>query len=137
MKLNNRGYMLVEIILASAIAFGMAYFLLNMTIELKNKNDDLLAETLVATDEAIIMNGIMSNLKGSSCVTVRDQLKIDNKKISIGDNTIDIVNEYTTVGELNCVKVDDKVVTVIIPLRVKQMPDKNFDVELYWIEKDD
>ena len=50
MKLNRKGYMLVEIILASAIAFGVGYFILQMVINLKNKNDDLLVETLSAID---------------------------------------------------------------------------------------
>ena len=38
--------MLVEIILASAIAMGIAYFITDLTIKLKNKNDDLLVKTL-------------------------------------------------------------------------------------------
>ena len=137
MNLNRRGYMLVEIILATAIAFGMAYFLLNMTIKLKNKNDDLMVETLVSTDQAIIMNGIVSKLKGASCATVNDAIKVDNRKISVNGEMIDIVNEYATIGEVNCLKVEDKVITLIIPLTVKQIPDKNFDIELYWIEKGD
>ena len=35
---NNKGYMLVEIILASVIAFGITYFIVDLTIKLKNKN---------------------------------------------------------------------------------------------------
>ena len=58
-RLNNKGYMLVEIILASAIAMGIAYFITDLTIKLKNKNDDLLVKTLVSTDQAIIYNTIM------------------------------------------------------------------------------
>ena len=56
LKLNRRGYVLVEIILASVIAFGIAYYMLDLTIKLKNKNDDILAKTLVKTDRAIIQN---------------------------------------------------------------------------------
>ena len=58
-KLNSKGYMLVEIILASVIAFGVAYFIINLTIKLKNKNDDMLVETQVKTDQAIITNKLM------------------------------------------------------------------------------
>lgn len=137
MNLNKRGYMLVEIILATAIAFGMAYFLLNMTIKLKNKNDDLMVETLISTDQAIIMNGIVSKLKGASCATVNGAIKVDNRKISVNEEMVDVVNEYTEIGEVNCLKVEDKVIMLIIPLTVKQMPDKNFDIELYWMEKGD
>ena len=58
-KLNNKGYMLVEIILASVIAFGVAYFILDLVIKLKNKNDDLFVDTLARTDQAIITNTII------------------------------------------------------------------------------
>ena len=61
-KLNNKGYMLVEIILASVIAFGVAYFLLDLVIKLKNKNDDLFVDTLARTDQAIITNTIMRDI---------------------------------------------------------------------------
>ena len=57
-KLDNKGYMLVEIVLASALAVGFAYFLLDLTIKLKNKNDDLFVSTVVLTDQAIIKLGI-------------------------------------------------------------------------------
>ena len=50
LKLNNKGYMLVEIILASALAFGLTFFIIDLTIKLKNKNDDLVVETLISTD---------------------------------------------------------------------------------------
>ena len=36
-KLNNKGYLTVEVVLASVIAFGLAYFLLNLTIKVKDK----------------------------------------------------------------------------------------------------
>ena len=62
-KLNNKGYMLIEIVLASVIAFGLAYFMLELTLKLKNKNDDLMVETLMATDNAIISNAIMRELQ--------------------------------------------------------------------------
>ena len=35
-KLNNKGYLTVEVVLASVIAFGLAYFLLNLTIKVKD-----------------------------------------------------------------------------------------------------
>ena len=44
MKLNNKGYMLVEIIVASVIALVMAYFLIDITIRLVNKNNDYYAK---------------------------------------------------------------------------------------------
>ena len=134
MKLNNRGYMLVEIVLASAIAFGIAYFLLSMTVKLKNKNDDLVVETMTVTDETIIMNGIMRNLKGETCTSVNNNLAVDttNKKISIGGKIIDIVNEYAKIGNFICNQNGDTV-KLTMPLEVEQLPDKDFNIELYWI----
>ena len=63
MKLNKKGYMLVEIILASALAFGLAFFIIDLVIRLKNKNDDLLVENLITTDKTIITNKLMSYAK--------------------------------------------------------------------------
>ena len=73
--------MLVEIILASVIAMGIAYFITDLTIKLKNKNDDLLVKTLVSTDQAIIYNTIMKDL-----YNVNSSFSCDNIKISVDDN---------------------------------------------------
>ena len=135
MKLNKRGYMLVEIILASAIAFGMAYFMLNMTIKLKNKNDDLLVETLVSTDQTIIMNSVMRSLKGTSCDGVYERLKIDERKVSIDNTVIDVISDYATIDEVSC-DYSDNIVTIKIPISVIQLENKKFDIELNWIFDD-
>lgn len=60
-KLNNKGYLTVEVVLASVIAFGIAYFLLNLTIKVKDKNDDMLVKTILINDKAIIENNIMKD----------------------------------------------------------------------------
>ena len=52
--MNRKGYMLIEIILASAIAFGIAIFMFLLVVKVKNRNDDMFVETQVATDQAII-----------------------------------------------------------------------------------
>lgn len=123
MKLNKKGYMLVEIILASALAFGLAYFILELTLKVKEKDDDLFVETLVATDKTIISNKLMTYIENGdfSC----DKLQINGQTIKYGDELIVIVNKYTTVGEKSC-SVDEYEISVNIPLSVKQMPGKNF-----------
>jgi len=135
-RLNNKGYMLVEIILASALAFGLVYFILDLTIKLKNKNDDLMVETLLMTDQAIITNKLMeyaiSEEENFSC----DSLKIDsvNKTISYNEKLIDIVNKYTSIDNScdtdisNCCKNELGKINITIPLDVKQMSDEDFDV---------
>ena len=126
-KLNNKGYMLVEIILASVLAFGVAYFIIDLTIKLKNKNDDLVVETQVVTDQTIIYNKLMKYIKEPdfSC----DNITIEEKTIKYKDELIDIVNKYTTIGEKTCTK-DDKKIEIKIPLEVKQQKNKDYDVNI-------
>ena len=135
MKLNKKGDIVIEIILASVLAFAMAYFMISMTIKLKNKNDDLLVETLVSTDQTIIMNAVMRELKGTDCANVNNKLKIQDKKILIDGSVIDIVNDYVTVGALGCRELPNNTIGVNVPLSVKQINNKDFDVELYWIKQ--
>ena len=53
MKLNKKGYMLVEIILASALAFGLAYFILELTLKVKEKDDDLITYRKYGTSDLV------------------------------------------------------------------------------------
>lgn len=109
-KLNNKGYMLVEIIFASVIAFGVAYFLLDLVIKLKNKNDDLFVDTLARTDQAIITNTIMRDIYADnvfSCDNI--EVTVDNTKHKItykntytNKTTVIEVNKYTKIGEYKC-----------------------------------
>lgn len=63
MKLNRKGYLTVEIILASTIAFAIAFFLIEITVKLVNKTDDVYHETVIAYDDAIIINNIKEKIK--------------------------------------------------------------------------
>ena len=103
-KLNNKGYMLVEIILASVIAFGVAYFILDLVIKLKNKNDDLFVDTLARTDQAIITNTIMRDIYNKntqfSCENILNNISVEDNKFkyndTINDTIIIEVNKYTS-----------------------------------------
>lgn len=105
-KLNNKGYMLVEIILASVIAFGVAYFILDLVIKLKNENDDLFVDTLARTDQAIITNTIMRDIYNKntqfSCENILDNILVDGNKFKYNDTIIIEVNKYTTIGTIDC-----------------------------------
>lgn len=63
MKLNRKGYLTVEIILASTIAFAIAFFLIEITVKLVNKTDDVYHEAVIAYDDAIIINNIKEKIK--------------------------------------------------------------------------
>lgn len=105
-KLNNKGYMLVEIILASVIAFGVAYFILDLVIKLKNKNDDLFVDTLARTDQAIITNTIMRDIYNKntqfSCENILNNISVEDNKFKYNDTIIIEVNKYTTIGTIDC-----------------------------------
>lgn len=123
-KLNNKGYMLVEIILASVIAFGVAYFILDLVIKLKNKNDDLFVDTLARTDQAIITNTIMRVIYDKntqfSCNNISKS--DDGTKFIYKDtikDTIIEVNKYTTIGVIDCEVTQTNSIKLNIPLTVK------------------
>lgn len=62
-RLNNKGYMLVEIIVASVIAFSVAYYLINLTYKFKDKNEDVYYSTVMLSDKVNITKNIMNDLK--------------------------------------------------------------------------
>ena len=126
-KLNNKGYMLVEIILASVIAFGVAYFIIDLTIKLKNKNDDFFVETQVVTDRAIISNKLMDYLKEENDSFDCNSLNVQDQKILYKGTVIDTVNEYTAVGGIQCHNEVGQV-NITVPLEVKQQQDRDYNV---------
>ena len=127
MKLNKKGYMLVEIILASALAFGLAFFIIDLVIRLKNKNDDLLVENLITTDKTIITNKLMSYAKSETKNFDCNKLTITGNTVKYKDEVIDIITDYANVGELSCSTVGG-IVSITIPISVPQMPNKDYDI---------
>lgn len=117
-KLNNKGYMLVEIILASVIAFGVAYFILDLVIKLKNKNDDLFVDTLARTDQAIITNTIMRDIYNKNTQFSCNNISVDGNKFKYKDTIIE-VNKYTTIGAITCNVTSTNLIELNIPLKVK------------------
>lgn len=62
MKLNRKGYLTVEIILASAVAFAIAFFFMEITVKLVSKTDDVYHETVITYDDAIMINNIKDKI---------------------------------------------------------------------------
>lgn len=131
--LNNKGYMLVEIILAFVLAMVVMYFVTELTIKLKNKNDDLLVKTLVSTDQAIIYNTIMRDLYTTENTVNCDYLSENG--LSTSSNVFEykgfknVVSEYASLKNYKCTYTDD-VVSLKIPIVVEQLPDENFSVNI-------
>ena len=55
--------MLVEIVIASVLAFGIAYYLLNLTYKFKNTNTDLHESYIYTKDKLVITKNIMNDLE--------------------------------------------------------------------------
>ena len=129
-KLNNKGYMLVEIILASVIAFGVAYFILDLVIKLKNKNDDLFVDTLARTDQAIITNTIMRDIydKNTPCNNILDDILVIGNKFKYKETIIE-VNKYTTIGDITCNVESPNLIELNIPLTVKTT-EKSYNISI-------
>ena len=62
-KLNRKGYMTVEIIIASVIAFSIAFFLMEITIKLVDISDNEYVNTNFMTDKALIMKNVKKNIQ--------------------------------------------------------------------------
>jgi len=125
-RLNNKGYMLVEIILAFALAMAITYFITDLTIKLKNKNDDLLVKTLVATDQAIIYNTLMKEVYYSEYPFRCSDIQINGQKFTYKGFT-NIVSKYAKISQPICNESDTQI-DVTIPISVEQLPDENYDV---------
>lgn len=129
-NLNNKGYLLIEIILASALAIGMAYFMIRLTITVKNKNDDLLVKSLTSTDQGIIYNYFMKKVYDPSGNGQIDQTKISTsgQSISYEGKVITRLNKYAKFGTITTAHDGDY---IIIPITVTNLEDENFDVVIY------
>ena len=84
---NNKGYMLVEIIVASAIALVMAYFLIDITIKLVDKNNDYYIDSVLLTDKNIITKEIMDDINSKKLVSVVVNDDHTQATLTYDDNT--------------------------------------------------
>ena len=101
-KLNNKGYMLIEVILASVIAFVMAYFLIDITIKLINKNNDYYVEGTLLADRNIITKEIMDDVNSRNLVMITQ----NNSK-----NYTFTFNDGESVVKKDLIFSDDNVIT--------------------------
>ena len=84
-RLNNKGYMLVEIIVASVIAFSVAYYLLNLTYKFKDKSEDIYYSTTMLSDKINITKNIMNDLEKIS----------DKNSVTLAKDTDNNTHTYT------------------------------------------
>ncbi len=62
MRQNRKGYMLVELVLASVLAMSIAFYLLNLTYKFKNKSEDIYQSISYISDKIAITKNIMNDL---------------------------------------------------------------------------
>lgn len=72
-KLNRKGYMTVEIIIASVIAFSIAFFLMEITMKLVDVTDNEYVSTNFIADKVLITKDlkkrIMNDVRGRNTIT--------------------------------------------------------------------
>lgn len=66
-KLNRKGYLTIEVILASAITFVIAFFLIEITMKIVSTTDDAYADTIIMTDRALVIKNIKENIEKDIC----------------------------------------------------------------------
>lgn len=135
--LNNKGYMLVEVIIASVMALVVAYFLIDVTIKMVNKNNDYYLKSVLLADKNIITKEIMDDFNDSNIYVTnieyldntdykkgikitfsngdKKELKIESNKIIYG-NYIKQFNENITIGDIDIThEQDNETLSIKIP----------------------
>ena len=137
---NRKGYMLVELILASLIAFGVTTFLVTMTLKLKNKNDDLLVESLVTTDTSVATNSLLKiineNPNDFDCGLVK--VNKDKNTIMYDNKVVAVFGEYAQLRESLSYCKDQEMdgsAQIHIGVDVPQLPNKDFDINIDYIKR--
>ena len=106
MKLNRRGYIAVEIILASIVSITIAVFLIDITIRLVNRTDNNYIDTIFVSDKALLTKNIKEEIENDiSNKGVIDSIICSNSNCNIIFNdrsskelSIDIESNKVTYG---------------------------------------
>lgn len=110
-KLNRKGYLTVEIIIASVIAFAIAFFLMEITINLVDITDNEYVDTNFMTDKALIMKNIKKNIEKD-------------------------ITDYGVINEINC-EADEMCEMVFNSGKTRRIIIDNQDRMIIYIEGDD
>ena len=96
MKLNQKGYMLVEIIISFTLAMGIAYYLLNLTYKFKNMDEDIYMSTIFSKDKIAITKNIMNDIDRGTISNI--VLAEDNNSITfdLEINNSSLLSDHTT-----------------------------------------
>lgn len=148
MKLNNKGYLIVEVILAGVLTFTMAYFLINLTLKIRNRYDDANVEMVMLNDKTVITNEIMNDVIGNKVNNVEyitNGIRMNfedgsSKDLTIVDNTITYgtyikkFSENAIVGEAS-IRRNGNYFLVEIPVATKYS-NKDFGINIVGFTKE-
>jgi len=148
MKLNNKGYLIVEVILAGILSFTMAYFLINLTLKIRNRADDVNVETVMLNDKTVITNEIMDDVIGNNVndveyITNGIRINFDDgssKDLTIVDNTITYgtytkkFSENAIIGEVS-IRRNGNYFLVEIPIATKYS-NKDYGINIVGFTKE-
>lgn len=96
-KLNNKGYMLIEIIVAAVLAIGVGYYLIELTFNFSNKNEDEYQAMSMLSDKTVITKNIVNDL---------EDWTISNVNFLSGSNSVDFTLSDGVNSENRRLKVD-------------------------------
>lgn len=92
---NNKGYMLVEIVVAFAIAVFIVIFLQQITVMLKNKEEDFHYTTVFSSDKALMTKEVMDDVNDYKVVNVN----LIGSSCEPGYNCVDITYKISDTNE--------------------------------------
>lgn len=113
LKLNRKGYLTVEIILASVIAVTIAFFLIEITMKLVSRTDDAYVSVNFITDKALVTKNIKALIENDigtfgiitnvECSSDADTSSTKYCNITFSDNTkkklsVDTINKKISYG---------------------------------------
>ncbi len=79
-KLNNKGYMLIELIVSAVMAFSLGYYLLNLTYNFADRNENLYLSNIMLSYKALVTKNIMNDLEK---LTITEVKSTNNNEVEI------------------------------------------------------
>lgn len=137
MKLNRKGYLTVEIILASVMTFVIAFFLIEITMKLVGKTDDAYNDTIFYTDKALVTKNLKEEIEkdieedgttNESTLCSEISISDTNKTISYGSYSKKI-DDKLTIGNPTCTS-SGNYIFIKIPLSNVFAQDGKYDVNI-------
>lgn len=149
MKLNRKGYLIVEIIVASVLAMGIAFFLVRLTISFSRTDEDIYKSITFTNNKNIITNKIMDDINDYTLTKVEktadntvDFTYWDEYNLKKFKNTLKIENQNITYGDYaknmgNALKIrnmevatNDKYTSIVIPI-TNIYNDEDYSIKLF------